>query len=88
MEIIKISSLACPSCIIIKKVINQIKEKYNKIKVTELDYDFDDVNKYNPGKILPVFIFIKDNKEVIRIIGEKKIKDFEEIIKKYYEKNI
>lgn len=79
MKIIKISSLSCPSCIIMNKVINQIKEKYN-IEIEELDYDFDDIQKYNPGNILPVFIFTKDEKEVARLIGEKKIEDFEKII--------
>ena len=79
MKIIKISSLACPSCIIMNKIINQIKEKYN-IEIEELDYDFDETEKYNPGKILPVFIFIKDNKEITRLTGEKNIEDFEQII--------
>ena len=29
MKIIKINSLGCPSCIIMNKVINQIKEEYD-----------------------------------------------------------
>ena len=87
MKIIKISSLACPSCIVMNKIINAIKEKY-KINIINLDYDFDDISKYEVGKILPVFIFIKDDKEVARLVGEKKQKDFEEIIEKYHEEVI
>lgn len=79
MKIIKISSLSCPSCIIMNKIINQLQNKYN-IEIENLDYDFDDIEKYSVGKILPVFIFIKNEKEITRLIGEHKIEDFEKII--------
>ncbi|MBQ4263456.1 MAG: thioredoxin family protein [Bacilli bacterium] len=79
MKIIKISSLSCPSCIIMNKIINQLQNKYD-VEIENLDYDFDDIEKYNVGKILPVFIFIKNEKEITRLIGEHKIEDFEKII--------
>lgn len=79
MKIIKISSLSCPSCIIMNKIINQLQNKYN-IEIENLDYDFDDIEKYSVGKVLPVFIFIKNEKEITRLIGEHKIEDFEKII--------
>lgn len=85
MEIIKISSFACPSCIIMNKVINKLKEKYEKLIITELDYDFDDVEKYNVGKILPVNIILKDGVEISRIVGEKDIDEFIRILEKYNE---
>ena len=46
---------------------------YGNIDIIELDYDMDseEVIKYNPGKILPVVIFMdRDNNEIDRIIGE------------------
>ena len=42
MKIVRISSLGCPSCIIMNKVFNKIKEKY-KFELEEYDYDFDDI---------------------------------------------
>ena len=46
----------------------------------ELDYDMDneEVMKYNPGKVLPVVIFVSSRGEELgRLIGEQK----EEIIR-------
>lgn len=79
MKIVKINSLGCPSCIIMNKIFNKIKEKYT-FELEELDYDFDDIEEYNPGNILPIYIFYKDNKEVNRICGEHKIEEIEKII--------
>ena len=81
MKIVKINSLGCPSCIIMNKIFNNIKEEYD-IETIELDYDFDEeeVKKYNIGKILPVFIFFKDDKEVGRLNGEHKKEEFDKII--------
>lgn len=77
MKIVRISSLGCPSCIIMNKLFNEIKKSYS-FEYEEYDYDFDDIEKYNAGKIMPVYIFYKDNKEITRICGEHKI---EELIK-------
>lgn len=81
MKIIKINSLGCPSCIIMNKVFNKIKEEY-KIEYEEYDYDFDEeeVAKFNIGKILPVFIFYKDGVEVARLNGEHKKEEFDKIL--------
>lgn len=79
MKIVKISILGCPSCIVMNKVFNKIKEKY-EFEYEEYDYDFDDTEKYNPGKTMPVYIFYKDGKEIARLCGEKKEEDFERIL--------
>ena len=50
-------------------VINKVRNEYD-IDIKELDYDFDDVEKYNPGKILPVLIFYKNDNEIARLCGE------------------
>ncbi len=80
MRIVKISSLGCPSCIIMNKVINQIKSEYD-VEIEEYDYDFDDISEFNAGKIMPVFIFYKADKEITRLIGEHKKEEFVNIIK-------
>lgn len=80
MKIVRISSLGCVSCIIMNKVINQLKEKYD-IEVEDFDYDFDEIDKFNPGNIMPVIIFYKDDNEYKRLCGEHKIEELENIIK-------
>ena len=80
MKIVKITSFGCPSCIIMNKVINQIKIEYPDIEIEEFDYDFDDVDNYDVGKILPVFIFYKDDKEIGRLKGEHKKEELVKII--------
>lgn len=81
MKIVKINSLGCPSCIIMNKVFNKFKEMYS-FEVEEYDFDFDDISRFNAGRILPVFIFYKDDKEIDRLCGEHKIEEFESIIKR------
>lgn len=84
MKIIKVGALWCPACIITNNSLNRLKDKYN-FDLEELDYDFDDIEKYNIGETLPVLMFIKDDEEVYRLIGEKTDKDIEEVLKKYEE---
>lgn len=87
MKIIKIGAMWCPACLITNKHLDKIKEEYN-IEIESLDYDFDEdeVSKYNVGETLPVLVFIENDIEVDRLIGEKKYEDIEGIISKY-EKN-
>jgi len=82
MKIIKISALWCPGCLVINNSINKIKKEFN-IEVIEYDYDFDDVEKYNVGNVLPVLIFVKDGEEVYRLIGERSYKDIREVVEKW-----
>ena len=67
MEVIVISALWCPSCLILKKELKKIHEEYN-LDFIMLDYDLDEekVKEYNVGDKLPVII-CGDN----RLIGEK-----------------
>ena len=79
MKIVKITSLGCPSCIIMNKVFNQIKEEYD-FELEEYDFDFDDIEKFNAGKIMPVYIFYKDDNEIGRLCGEHKKEEFIKIL--------
>lgn len=81
IKVIKITSLWCSGCIVMNKTWNEVlKEK--ELDTTSYDYDIDEeeVEKYNPGKILPVFIFYKNNEEMFRFAGEKKKDEILEII--------
>ena len=65
----------CPGCLVMKKVWKNILGDYPELNILELDYDMDsqEVEKYNPGKVLPVVIFMDDNnQELERVIGEVK----------------
>ena len=86
MKIIKIGALWCPACLITNNALDKINKNYD-IEIVSLDYDFDEeeVSKYNVGETLPEIIFIKDDKEVKRLIGEKNYKDIEEVLKEYEE---
>lgn len=67
----------------------RILKKYD-IETVELDLDMDmeEVEKYNPGNILPVFIFEKNNQEIKRVVGELKESEMIKIIEElgYHEK--
>jgi hypothetical protein len=67
------------------KVWKEIQEKYNFDTISyDLDMDEDEVEKYEVGDKLPVFIFQDDNNnELFRIIGEKKIEEMEKIMKEH-----
>ena len=82
MKIIKVGALWCPACLITNKSLNKIKEEYSDIEIIELDYDFDEeeVQKYNVGTVLPELIFFKDDKEVMRLKGEKNYKELKNAV--------
>lgn len=82
MKVVKISAIWCSGCLVMNKVWNNILKKY-AIETEELDYDMDylEVEKYNPGEVLPVFIFLDDNgTEIRRIAGEVSEKKMNEIL--------
>ena len=76
MKIVKISAIWCGACLIMNKVWNKLKDK--DIELIELDYDLDEeeVKKYNPGDILPVFIVFDGNEEILRLTGEFSYDEF------------
>ncbi len=81
MRVIKITAVWCGTCLVMNKIWNKVLQEKN-IETTSLDYDMDEeeVEKYNPGKKLPVFIFEKDNQEVKRIIGDHSYEEMLEIV--------
>ncbi|MBQ9024128.1 MAG: thioredoxin family protein [Bacilli bacterium] len=80
MKIIKIGALWCSACLVTNNALDKYIKENNNIELITLDYDFDEdeVKKYEPGEVLPVLIFEKDGKEVLRLKGEK---NYDDIIK-------
>ena len=72
-ELIIVSAVWCPSCLILKKNLKKITEEYN-LNYKLLDYDLEEekVNLLNVGDKLPAIIYGKK-----RLIGEK---TYEELI--------
>lgn len=83
MKIVKINAMWCSGCLYMKKVWKEVDSIYPDLDITTYDYDMDEeiVQTYNPGTILPVCIFYKDNKEYKRLNGEKKADEIISIIK-------
>lgn len=77
MKIIRISAIWCSSCIITHKLWEELKEKYPNYEYIEYDFDEDkEIKNFNIGNVLPVVLFLKEDKEIKRIVGEKKHKEF------------
>lgn len=83
MKVVKINAIWCSGCLVMNKRWKNIL-KNQTIETINLDYDIDEdeVKKYNVGDILPVFIFYKDDKEVVRTIGEVSEEELLKIIEK------
>ena len=91
MKIVKIGAIWCNGCLVMNKVWNKIKTNFN-CETIELDYDIDEeeVMKYNPGKVLPIFIVFDNEKEVLRLTGEFSYDEFIKRVKEVgvdYEEN-
>ena len=82
MQIIKITSLGCTSCIIVNNTLDKILKSYD-VNIKKIDYDFDDYD-YEVGRTLPVLIFADDEgNELSRLVGEVSFEKIENEIKKY-----
>lgn len=76
-ELIVISALWCPSCLLLKKELKKLHEEYNlSFKTFDYDLDEDEVKKYNVGDKLPVIV-CNDK----RLIGEKTYDEIVDFLK-------
>lgn len=82
MKIIRISAIWCSSCLVTFPIWKSIQKKYPSLEFVELDYDQDDISFYQVGDVLPVMIFMKDGKEVTRLVGEVTEKELESVIER------
>lgn len=83
MKFIRISAIWCPACLVMRPIMNEIENLFPNVEHIEYDYDLDEeeIKKYNVGEVLPVFILLDGDKEIKRIIGEKKKEDIINILK-------
>lgn len=81
MRVVKINALWCSGCLVMNKVWNKVL-KVHDIETVNLDYDMDEdeVKKYSPGNVLPVFIFMSGEKELKRVVGELSEKEMIKIV--------
>ena len=85
MKVIRINAMWCGGCLSMHKVWKKIENEYPDIEIVNYDYDMDEdiIQQYNPGTLLPVAIFFKDEKEKERLNGEKTFEEIVEVINKY-----
>ncbi len=84
MRVVKINAVWCSGCLVMNKVWKKVNEKF-LFDTIDLDYDIDEeeVLKYNPGNILPIFIFFNGDRELFRIVGEVSESEMIEKIENY-----
>lgn len=76
MKLIKIGAIWCSGCLVMNKVWNKLIKEYNfSYETYDIDMDEDEVEKYNVGEKLPVFIVMENDKEIKRFIGEYSYSD-------------
>ena len=76
MKLIKIGAIWCSGCLVMNKVWNKIIKEYNfSYETFDIDMDEDEVEKYNVGEKLQVFIVMENDKEIKRFIGEYSYSD-------------
>lgn len=82
-ELLVISAVWCPSCLVLNKHLNKIEKDFDiTIKKIDFDLDEEEVSKYNVGDKLPVLILLdKEGNEINRTIGEKNYDDIVSFIK-------
>lgn len=84
MELIKISAIWCPSCLIMEKIWQNLKQEFPNINFISYDYDLDEESEnYKVGETLPVIILKHGEKELTRFIGERTKEEIVEGIRKY-----
>jgi len=82
MKVIKITAIWCSACLIMNKRWKEIEKEYDIETISyDLDFDEEEVDKYNVGDTLPVFIIVDEDKEVNRLVGEHSIDELKEFIK-------
>ena len=64
--LIKISKQNCEPCKRVETICTELKEDFEGFRYIELDYDMDDVSKYNVKKV-PLFVLIENERELDRI---------------------
>lgn len=86
MKLIEFHAMWCPSCLVMGKTYQKLKDIYSDFSFDSYDYDIDQemVQKYHIDTKLPVLIIEKESgEEVQRIVGEHKLKELQQMIEEY-----
>ena len=80
-----ITAVWCPSCLIMRPRYQAFISKNQKVLFEELDFDTDEdkIRALSIGKTLPVVILRSDDRELIRVIGEKSPHEIERLLKPF-----
>jgi thiol-disulfide isomerase/thioredoxin len=73
MKVLKFGAVWCPGCLVMKPRWKEIEVENPWLETRYFEYDDaqEMVDKWQVGKVLPVFIFLtKDDKEITRLTGE------------------
>ena len=79
MKVVRVSALWCMSCLVMRNRYDQWFKNLGIDSVLDLDFDEDDIDAYHIGDILPVVIIYDNDKEILRIVGEKSKKELKKI---------
>ena len=85
MKVVKITSLGCPSCIVMTKVCKEFQDKYDFVlEEYTYDHNVDFIEShFDINHRIPTFIFYQDNEEVGRLVGERKLEEFVKIYEEF-----
>lgn len=89
MKVIKIGAVWCSGCLVMKPRWAEIEKENPWLQTQYFDFDNDkvEVEKYNPGDNLPVFIFLdKEGNELKRLTGEPEKEELIKIINELKDK--
>ena len=89
MRVLKFGAVWCLGCIIMKPRWKEIEDENPWLKNEYYDYDENEefALSWKIGDVLPVFIFLdKNDKEIIRLVGEQSKSKLVELILKYKDK--
>ncbi len=88
MKVLKIGATWCSGCIVMRPIWKEIEREMPDLETEYFDFDEseEELEKYNIGAILPVYIFLDINgNELERLIGEQKKEKLVTLINKYKE---
>jgi thiol-disulfide isomerase/thioredoxin len=77
MKVIILSAIWCPACLIVKSTIHKIQKDYPMFQPQFIDIDEEETlaAKYEPLKILPVFIIQDEQGNVVKRMSGELSKD-------------
>lgn len=82
MKVIKFTAVWCSACLIMNKRWKEIEKEYNIDSISyDVDFDEDEIKKYDIGDRLPVFLIVDDDKQIKKLVGEHSIEELKDFIK-------